>query len=394
MDANRRRFFQSLRQDDRRRKVPANMNSADRMLIQVVPRLLPARCGVSDHAILLATELKSRFGIDTAFVVLNSEERCSLPFRVVHCAPEQLAETCRSLNGKRPGAILIHLSGYGYAADGAPLRLASALERLRADGGFRIGVFFHELSASGMPWTSAFWHARRQKRALRRIAATCELAVTNIRVHVDWLERETVRASASPVVYLPVFSLVGEAQQPVPLAQRDPVMVVFGLGVTRQKAFKELLALGSTLEQIGVRQILDIGPEFEAPGEVAGIPVRRMGALPAEEIAGHFERSTFGFLSYTPYCLAKSGVFAGYCAHGLVPVNAQHFQGEIDGLKEGENLFSPQTIGAMEPAGLERCSMAAWRWYLGHALSNHAAAYARWIDAMESAPQSADRNYE
>ena len=75
------------------------MLPSDRLLIQVVPRLKPARCGVSDQAIMLAQELKAAFGIDTAFVVLNSNEACSLPYSVIHCPPAQLLETCLSMTG-------------------------------------------------------------------------------------------------------------------------------------------------------------------------------------------------------------------------------------------------------------------------------------------------------
>jgi hypothetical protein len=367
------------------------MAGTNRLLIQVVPRLLPTRCGVSDHAIVLASELRTSCGIDSAFVVLNSDEPGDVPYPVIHCSPDQLLNACISLSENYSAAILVHLSGYGYSADGAPTLLAEALRRVRADGRFRIAVFFHELFATGMPWKSAFWYSRRQKRVLRRIAATCELAVTNVRNYADWLEQEIARLSATPVVYLPVFSLVGEAQQLVPLAQRDPVMVVFGLGGTRRRAFKELSSLESTMQRLGVRQILDIGPEFEAPGEVAGIPVRRMGVLAAKDIAGHFAQSTFGFLSYTPHYLAKSGVFAGYCAHGLVPVNAQHFQGEIDGLKDGVQVLSPQTAKTVEPAGLEACSIAAWHWYRGHGLHEHASMYDHWLGAADAARQSVER---
>ena len=50
-------------------KMPGN-----RQIIQVVPRMKPARCGVSDHAIVLAWELEGGFGIHTAIAVLNSNE--------------------------------------------------------------------------------------------------------------------------------------------------------------------------------------------------------------------------------------------------------------------------------------------------------------------------------
>ena len=84
-------------------KMPGN-----RRIIQVVPQLKPARCGVSDHAIALASELKTGFGIDTAFVVLNSDEPSGVPYPVVHCSPDQLLNACVSLRTNELAAILVH----------------------------------------------------------------------------------------------------------------------------------------------------------------------------------------------------------------------------------------------------------------------------------------------
>jgi hypothetical protein len=357
----------------------------NRQLIQVVPRLQPTRCGVSDHAIALAEELRTTYGIDTAFVVLNSDERSDVPYSVIHCSPDQLLNACISLSENQSAAILVHLSGYGYSADGAPTLLAKALRDLKAISRFRIAVFFHELFASGMPWTSAFWHARRQKKAYREIVEVCDLPITNARVFADWLERQIdrqiVRPTASPIRYMPVFSQVGEALEHVPFADRDPVMAVFGLGGTRQRVYRELDKLGDTLRQLGVEEILDIGPECGAPGGVDGIPVKRMGVLAAAEIDRQFTRTTFGYLAYPPNCLAKSGVFAAYSAHGVIPVIAQHFRAEIDGLRDGVHVLSAQTAKTIAPRELEECSIAAWRWYSGHRLHDHAAIYDQWLDA-------------
>ncbi len=375
--------------------------AGNRQLIQVVPRLLPARCGVSDHAIALAEELRASFGIDSAFVVLNSDERSELPYSVRYCPQDQLLNACVSLSGDRAAAVLVHLSGYGYSADGAPELLARALDELKSDGRFRVAVFFHELYASGLPWTSAFWNARRQKRTYRRIFEACELPVTNARVFADWLERQEVRQSALAVRCMPVFSQMGEAQQNVPFADRDPVMAVFGLGGTRQRVYRELnnpgdtlRQLGDTLRQLGVEEILDVGPECGAPGAVDGIPVKRMGVLAATEIDRLFTRTAFGYLAYPPNCLAKSGVFAAYSAHGVIPVIAQHFREEFDGLKDGVHVLSPQTAKNLAPRGLEACSLAVWRWYSGHRLHDHAAVYEQWLDAMGRAGEDTERENE
>ena len=357
--------------------------------------MTPALCGVSDGALLLAGELEAGFGIQTAIAVLNANQTHDVPFPILYGSPAHLLETCLTLSKGEPGYLLVHLSGYGYSADGAPTLLAEALRDVKADGRFRVAVFFHELFATGMPWGSAFWYSRRQKRAVRRIAEACDLLVTNTRNYVDWLNRETIRQTASPIQYMPVFSQVGEAQQRVFLADRDPGMAVFGLGGTRQNAYRELSALGNLLHHLGIQEILDIGPEFEPPGELHGIPVRRMGVLAATEIARQFSRSTFGFLSYPHTRLAKSGVFAGYCAHGVIPVIARQFPGQVDGLEDGVHMLSPRAATAAQASGLDQCSIAAWRWYSGHRLHDHAAVYARWMDEstdeMESAPQSAGR---
>lgn len=367
----------------------------NRRLIQIVPRLLPTRCGVSDHAIALASELNASYGIDSAFLVLNSNERRDVPYSVTHCSPDQLLKACISFSKNQTSAILVHLSGYGYSADGAPTLLAQALESIRADGRFRVAVFFHELFATGMPWKSAFWYSGRQKKAVRRIAEACDLLVTSTRNYVDWLDQETQPRTASPIQCMPVFSQVGEAEHRIPVTGRDPVMAVFGLGGTRQNAYRELSVLGTILQQLGIQEIRDIGPEFEPPSELHGIPVRREGILTATEIATQFSRSTFGFLSYPHMPLAKSGVFAGYCAHGVIPVIARHFPGQVDGLEDGVHMLSPRTAATAQASALESCSIAAWRWYSGHRLHDHAALYARWMDesrdGMEVAPESGGR---
>ncbi len=322
----------------------ADMLPSDRLLIQVVPRLKPARCGVSDQAIMLAQELKAAFGIDTAFVVLNSNEACSLPYSMIHWPPAQLLETCLSLTEGRPGAILVHLSGYGYSADGAPTLLADALASVRTDGRFRIAVYFHELFATGMPWRSAFWHSRRQRNAVRRIAEGCDLLVTSSRYHADWLEREPVRQSAAPIQLLPVFSAVGETPAPTPVPQREPAIAVFGLAGTRQNAYKKMASQAGMLHDLGIKEILDIGPEFDAPRELNGIPVRRAGALAAPDLADLLSHSMFGFLPHDSALLAKSSIFAGYCAQGTIPVIGEPFLGEVDGLRDGVHVLSQRTV--------------------------------------------------
>jgi hypothetical protein len=353
------------------------------LLIQVVPRLIPGRCGVTDHVIPLAEELKSAFDIDTAFIALNSDARCELEFPVVYCKPDRLLAPCLELSGNKHCAILVHVSGYGYSANGAPTLVARALSEVSKNGHFSIAAYFHELFASGPPWKSAFWHEPRQKAAVRKIAELCDLMVTNIEQHARWLENETQRKPGVAIQLLPVQSTIGEAWERIPLAERAPNMAVFGLAVTRKKAYRELSELSGLLRALGVEEFIDIGADCGVGPEVGGIPVERRGMLPATEVAALLARAKYGFISYSPLYLAKSSIFAAYCAQGAVPVIATPFEGQIDGLLDGVHLLSPKTAQRSLASGLDRCSMEARAWYDKHRIRVHAATYARWLNQPE-----------
>ncbi len=66
-----------------------------------------------------------------------------------------------------------------------------------------------------------------------------------------------------------------------------------------------------------------MGPPLEGTEEtVGGIPVRRHGVLPAAEVSRLLLGSLAGFVAYPAYFLPKSTIFAAYCAHGVLPVQA------------------------------------------------------------------------
>jgi hypothetical protein len=352
---------------------------ANPLLIQIVPRLVPGGCGISDHAILLARELESAFAVKSAFVVLSSNVTAGLPFAVTTCDQAELLEVCRSLAPDGSGDMLVHLTGYGYSPDGVPAALAAALGRVRASGRFRIAVYFHELFASGPPWSSAFWQLRRQKHAVRSISAACHLALTNTRRHAQLLEREGALLPGSRVRVLNMFSQIGEAENPVAADRRDPAMIIFGLGATRQGAYRQLANRGSTLRDLAIEELWDIGPGMKPPAQLDGIPVKHFGPLAAQEIAAHLERARFGFVWHSPDSLGKSGVFAAYCANGAVPVISMSFAAEFDGLRDGIHLLSPKTAASAQTLGLNQCSMAARRWYSAHSLRVHAETYQKWL---------------
>lgn len=355
------------------------MPGASRQLIQVLPRLTPGRCGVSDQAALLAQGLKAQYGIGSAFVVLNSSEPSGLADPVVYAAPAQLLESCLKLTGGERGTILVHVSGYGYAQDGAPAALAAALKAVRESGRFEIAVYFHELYASGPPWKSSFWYSYRQRRALRGVALQAGLIVTNTGWHTEWLKTKLPGRSSVPVRLMPVFSPAGETDDPVPFAGRNAAMAVFGLGGSRMRAYQQLLTAKNLVGTLGIGEILDIGAECDHPVEVDGVRVRRIGMLTADDLQTVFAQTQFGFVSHEWRYMARSSVLAGYCAQGMIPVMNGPFPRDADGLRDGVNVVSPRTADAVGKAGWETCSRAAWNWYNGHRLGAHVDLYAQWM---------------
>lgn len=359
------------------------MPPANHLIIHVVSQLKPARCGVSDYALAVAGQLEDEFSIKSAFAVINSNVQIDVPYPRVYCAQSELLQACNSLSLGEPATLLVHLSGYGFSRDGAPSQLAEELSSVRRTGQYQIAVYFHELYATGMPWKSAFWYSRRQKRAVRRIAGECDWLFTNSERHARWLESETVRLSRYPIQVLPVPSNAGESRVPVPFRIRRPALIVFGLASSRRIAYLRLSSLGKMFSKLGIQEVLDIGPPFDAPAELNGISVKRLGVLSATELADQLSRAKFGFVKHSASTLAKSGIFAAYCAHGTVSIVPDEFSGQVDGLEDGVHVISPQTVDGAGVAGLDRCSIEAWMWYSHHRLSFHAGAYARLLAGVD-----------
>ena len=220
----------------------------------------------------------------------------------------------REAFGAPSDALVLQYSGYGYANRGAPVWLANAV---REYGGV-VGVYFHELFAWGPPWTSSFWLSPLQRRVARRLARRADFWMTNSDVSAVWLRRF---AAGKPHAVLPVCSNVGESERRPSV--RAPRIVVFGragLRIATYRASADYL-FGWAREQS--LEVHDVGPLI-TDGEIAKT-LRKNGAvqhgeLKADQVSRMLEDSAFGAVAYPVTTVAKSGVFAAYCAHGVCPV--------------------------------------------------------------------------
>lgn len=346
-----------------------------RKLIQIVPRILPSRCGVSDHALALADELRRSFQVESVFIALNQPHPVE---GVVSCKADQIEQVCEIWRKRGAESVLAHVSGYGYSKTGIPANLARSLRILQAGHNYRTAAFFHELYASGKPWQKAFWYSRLQRRAVRQIAETCDMVLTNTELHARRLRSES-ELHCSEVLVRPVFSTVGEAEEPLPFAQRLPVMVVFGLAGSRRRSYMLLQEMKKELKVLAVESIIDIGPESIAPEHVHHIPIYSLGVLSSSKVIEQISRARYGFVPHEPCCVAKSSIFAAYCAHGTIPVLSEAFATTFDQLKDGVHLVSKSMICNLDSETIATCSRNAFHWYSAHNLRSQAEFYSRWV---------------
>jgi hypothetical protein len=311
-------------------------------LLQVVPRLPPPAEGVGSYAISLQEALESH-GITTRFLTAMEG---GLADRLAAAGED---------------AVLLHYANYGYQRRGCPFPLPGALRRWRRGGG-RLVTVFHEVYATGPPWRSSFWTQPFQRRIAAAVARTSDALVTSLDLYV---RRIGPAAAPGKTVVTPVFSTVGEPPVPPPLASRTRRMVLFGGRGTRARAYGELRGdLLAASRALGVEEIADVGPPLEgAEAPLDGLPVRRLGVLPPAEVSRLLLDSLAGFVAYPAYFLPKSTIFAAYCAHGVLPVQAWRRRSPAGG-------SPPRWTGSGDP---QTAASAAHAWYGGHTLARQAA---------------------
>lgn len=362
-----------------------------RLLIQVVPALPPATNGVGDYALAVARVMRREFGLDTLFLVGNEawqgpEEVAGFGVRKVtsRSAHDLEAALDAARTAGRASSVLLQLSCYGYSRRGCPFWLLQGLKRWRAkQTDARLVTMFHELYASGPPWKSAFWISPAQKIVVAGIARRSDIAVTTAQRYREILERfdpskrERVEALAIP-------STVGEpSSELLDLNSRSRDMVVFGQAGLRTQTYKtQILALRQACQRLGVAEIHDVGPASGGiPDRVGDFQVRMHGRIAFSDLHTLFSNSMAGFLTYPCAYIAKSSVFASYCAHRLVPVVASasdHSRSEADGIECGIHYLSADSKQGYEHLSPNTQSIAdaAWKWYQGHSVRSHARTFA------------------
>lgn len=354
-------------------------------VLQIVPRVPPAVCGIGDYSWLLAQALRDGHDIHSSF--LSAGTTWAQPtgdtefpvFRLAELTADALVEFVTARAGEFQ-AIVLHMSSYGYQKRGVPLWLANGWRRLsQMKHHPRLITMFHELYASGPLRSSAFWLQPLQKWVLREVAFASDAVRTNREAYAAWL-KVTLGLRVREIPVMPVFSNFGEPDQRTPFQQRNRSMVMFCSGIHGGQNADGAVRVATDLAQrFGMLELHVIG-EKAPTGMVGEVKMIPHAFLPAPELSRLMLASRMAFTGYHPLYLAKSGVMAGYAAHGLAVVATASARELPDGLRAGKELLRLDDCMADEAPhqlGIELIGDTLQRWYAGHSLANTAASYQR-----------------
>jgi hypothetical protein len=250
--------------------------------------------------------------------------------------------------------------------------LVKGLEDWRQGGDNRYLVtMFHELYAFGSIWTSQFWTSPFQRSLASRLVCLSDRCLTSQQGYAEIIQKLS-RGKHQQVPTLAVFSNVGEPKNLTSLTERQRRLVVFGNCGSRSRVYQRSLSgLARTCRELEITEIVDIGPMLDFTIEpVNGISVTCRGIISAPEISQILSTSMVGFFDYYLECLAKSGIFAAYSAHRLLPVGIWYEAKDMDGLQRNKHYW----LGDRYQQQMSLCSGQiiadnAYAWYNQHNLS-------------------------
>lgn len=344
----------------------------------IVPRLPPSICGVGDYAINLARQLRKDFNIVTSFIVCDPKWRG--PKKIDGFLVRQLLRcSVSSLNlSLTNDPVLLHYSNYGYQKRGCPLWLLKGLSQWKNHKPLlHLTIMYHEVYSFGPPWRSSFWLSLVQRTLAVRLCKLSDSCITNMNMYADKLI-EWDRSKIDLISALPVFSTIGEPNHVSLLSERKRRMVVFGGKRLRTRVYTTSLSkLKTVCQALNIQEVVDIGPELDFCLPKLDVPLVVMGKRKSCEISQIMLNSWVGFLDYFPGYLAKSSIFASYCAHGMIPICAEYNSSERDGIISDWNyLVSDSDIQYFSKAQFQEVAKISNDWYAKHNLKQQAKIFA------------------
>jgi hypothetical protein len=359
-------------------------------IICIVPRLPPVIDGVGDYTLNLARKLRSSFGVSTIFLAidLNFNFPSNIDGFTVEMIESQSSVGLIGSLGKlsqNVSAVIVQYANYGYDRWGCPFWLIKGLRQWkRKVDNVQLLTMFHELynNNSSPPWKHNFWAVPQQKKLACQLADISDLVVTNCERYKEKIQQVV---HGKEVNVLPVFSNIAEIDSLRGLKERERNLVVFGQQ-RRSAVYKYSLDILTEVCQVfSIKNIIDIGPvdRVELP-IITNVPIISLGECSAEKVSETLLNSWIGFLNYVNDPLTKSGVFASYCSHGLIPIVHEVEVSCLDGLITGDHYWNldVQSIDKTMVSRSANISSQAHSWYQQHSTVQHAKMFYSLISRM------------
>ena len=345
-------------------------------LLQIVPRIPGGIDGVGDYALTIAKKLREKFECNTVFATFKtSSAENAGGFDVVSL--DRLLDR----SSRKYDHALLHYVNYGFQKRGIPFRLLSILRASREQHGERLVTIFHELYASGPPWTSAFWLRPVQIYLAKAVARLSEPCIVSSDNFFSELKRMVPDAR---IQLHPVPSGLEEPSLTLTqIANRDPHrwMIVGGTALVERSLRSHRRLMHRIPDSIAPRILFVLGGN-ENPvtrSLLVDLAVQsdyrpRITATDASEI---LKTCSFAWFDYfvrhdvETSVILKSSAFAAACAHGVIPV-FPHCGSAV--LVDGDHLPGPffvETDRCEIPDAPGRAKIAPdiYAWYQRHASS-------------------------
>jgi hypothetical protein len=288
-----------------------------------------------------------------------------------------------------PVHVILHYANYGYQRRGVPFQLLRFARELHGCMAGRWITTFHELYASGPPWRSAFWVRPFQVKIARDLMDLSSSCVVSNEVIKSEIARHNPR---KPVHVVPVMSNFGEPPLAALAAKSSKRWAIAGGTILIERSLRAFARIQSLIPAAYFPDEVEVigGIDHEhvrgrlqmLRDSVPAVSFRHHPQVDAETASSLLASCAFGWLDYFgggqawPGMIFKSGSFAAFCAHGIVPI-LSHAEPELSlGADSfpGPYYITPAVTKLPGPETLIQTQQAVRAWYDRNAFSARTAA--------------------
>lgn len=235
-----------------------------------------------------------------------------------------------------------------------------------------------------MPWRRAFWLSPLQRKCSREIARISDVALTSTEHYARILAR-WYGTKVRSINRIPVVSNVGEPAEIADLRQRSRRLVIWGSAAGKREIYtRHLKTMEAAVRAIDIEEVSDVGQTWnDCPRHIQGVPIKTRGILSPDRLSEVLADSLLAAFSYDPNYLAKSTMFAAFCAHGVpaLCLPTRRVEPEAwDGIHHGVHFITTALAYSEDVmVKLEQIARHAHDWYSGHSSMAHAQGIAQQV---------------